>query len=855
MSIYYSFFQHLGIAHPPGYPAFVLLSSIFARLPLISVTLRENYLLELNWNPSIGWKMTQLSTFCGACTAWLIFESTLLTISLINNSELLTSVNSLVAGIVAISYAFMPLVWEYSVSAEVFALNNVLCAIVLYCSLKAIAFLFSENSSNSSVFCKQFIPVYFGAFFSGLAFTNQHTSLLHVSFLILVVMGALFYKVSLNSAVLVITIAGLCCLIGFTPYLHLYFAAKIPHPGSWGDTSSIFGLFRHISRSEYGTFRLGFIEGSENMWERIFRYAVFTNEQMLFLPTIAFLGFAFSSAVHYLSTPSKNQHNRTKFQSPIQKSRSGNNTKKIQNSSTALQVVDEIEKCGSNDSTLLKFMVFLILLGSFLWYTFIWHGVFSNLPLSNPMAFGVHSRFWMQPNIVLSVLLGYLLSNSAATLWLSFGYKDANFVLVCSVVFLYAAAIITARWDMASRSDSLSWTMHKHGENILRNIPNDSILLTHTDLDLNPTRFLQFCESAYVTKSVHQISLQMMPYPWFETQQVPIYSSHGIVFPNSQFEGVSTSRLSQGNARLITQFLNANLRKQGRVKNSLMRSSGMRPIFLDMQAVNEAEIGSMGEWRGFILVPYGLEYLVVPPFYFVNNTSHPPTMLSVFKIASRYHHQSWNALQQVKANFPAINNYFHTKFPPGTWESAAMNVFYDAHYQTGLFYLTWVLDESSQISVDSLGIILDRLLASVLLLQEAWDAGSKYQTFSSSLRDLQRNTALAYMRLQGILSVFYKIQSKIQGSILSQLDQAEDINDFVAEGSALYSPSEKDSYRFLVQLNVREIVINSQESAVGQLWLHKSVQSLEAFVRDYPRDENVAVFAAAAKSAKALLTH
>lgn len=88
----------------------------------------------------------------------------------------------------------------------------------------------------------------------------------------------------------------------------------------------------------------------------------------------------------------------------------------------------------------------------------------------------------------------------------------------------------------------------------------------------------------------------MMPYPWWETVQAKLHE--GIVFPTI-LSGVSTRRESEGNAALVGRFLAANLPLG-------------RAIFLDMQAVNEREIGTVGEWRGFSLVPHGLTYRVLP---------------------------------------------------------------------------------------------------------------------------------------------------------------------------------------------------------------------------------------------------
>lgn len=88
----------------------------------------------------------------------------------------------------------------------------------------------------------------------------------------------------------------------------------------------------------------------------------------------------------------------------------------------------------------------------------------------------------------------------------------------------------------------------------------------------------------------------MMPYPWWESVQAQLHP--GVVFPPI-LGGVSTRRDSKGNAALVTRFLAANLQRG-------------RPIFLDMQAVDEREIGAAGFYRGFSLVPHGLTYQVLP---------------------------------------------------------------------------------------------------------------------------------------------------------------------------------------------------------------------------------------------------
>lgn len=312
---------------------------------------------------------------------------------------------------------------------------------------------------------------------------------------------------------------------------------------------------------------------------------------------------------------------------------------------------------------------------------------------------------------------------------------------------------------------------------------------------------------------------------------------------------------------MITNFLTANLLSH---RDGRHGSRPSRAIYLDMQAVNEAEIDSMGFWRSYILVPNGFEYLVVPPSLFPNASDPRGAPLSVHDIAQRFHLQSWLALQRIKRHFPTITDEFSSRFPRGTWEGAAMNVYYDAHYQLGLFYLTWVMDAQTQVTMENLGLVLDRLVAATLLLQEAWDAAAQYNTFSSSLRDLQRNTALAYMRLHAMLMTVFKIQDKVQGPILAQIDTMDfsmigSANDALAEdvitlsSHEVYSPSEADTGRYLVAPMIRDILTYAPTAASNQDWIHRIIRSLGDYVHDHPQDSNIAVFAAALHKAKSSL--
>ena len=98
----------LGVAHPPGYPLFILLGHIFFRLVP---------------GGSPGFRVNCLSCVCGAGAALLLFLFCQRWYSA-RGHRASCGLALLAAG----SWAFSPLVWQYHVQAEVFSLNNLLVA-------------------------------------------------------------------------------------------------------------------------------------------------------------------------------------------------------------------------------------------------------------------------------------------------------------------------------------------------------------------------------------------------------------------------------------------------------------------------------------------------------------------------------------------------------------------------------------------------------------------------------------------------------------------------------------------------------------------------------------------------------
>uniref|UniRef100_A0A8C3TAI3 Transmembrane protein 260 n=1 Tax=Chelydra serpentina TaxID=8475 RepID=A0A8C3TAI3_CHESE len=210
----------LGVAHPPGYPLFTLLAKLVIGLfPFGSIAYRVNLLCGL----------------LGAAAASLLYY-TVFRLS-----------GSYAGGILAAGvFSFSRLTWQWSITAEVFSLNNLfvglLMALTVHFEEAATA---KERSKISKV----------GAFCCGLSLCNQHTIVLYVLCIVLWVLFQLFKGKELSFGHLLKL--GLCFLAGLLPYLYLPASSYLHRARwTWGDQTTFQGFLTHFLREEYGTFSL-----------------------------------------------------------------------------------------------------------------------------------------------------------------------------------------------------------------------------------------------------------------------------------------------------------------------------------------------------------------------------------------------------------------------------------------------------------------------------------------------------------------------------------------------------------------------------------------------------------------------
>jgi len=201
----------LGVAHPPGYPVWTILGHLFTLLPVGPVSFR----------------VALLSATAGAAGAGLVYAIAF---------RLTRSAWAAVAG--ALALAISPIVWTWSIVPEVFALSDLLAALVVLC-----VWSWHERPERGWLLAA-------AALAGGIGLANQQT--------IVLLAPACLYLLWRRRDVLrrrpgMLVAATAAFAAGLLPYAYLPLAASTRPAWSWGDISSIGDVFDHVLRRGYGT--------------------------------------------------------------------------------------------------------------------------------------------------------------------------------------------------------------------------------------------------------------------------------------------------------------------------------------------------------------------------------------------------------------------------------------------------------------------------------------------------------------------------------------------------------------------------------------------------------------------------
>ena len=411
-----------GVAHPPGYGLWLeLAAAAFAPDPTRAAR-----------------RASLMSALCGAAAVWGCARAAATWARHLDEGR-----HGAIAAVVAGGALLAsPLPWEYATHAEVFALNNALVAFGIWCAAALAAHPRDRR------------PARFAALLVGCCAAHQHASLLTAAPL------AAFAVAWLRAGPLfMLELFAVAVAAWAYPTYKLTERSAAATEGSWGDLTTARGVFTHLTRYEYGTFRLGAsAPGTAGLRPRVLAYFTWSLDQTG--ATVLALALVGAGA----GALSKNRPARR-----------------------AARAVS----------------------GAWALYTLLWHGIWSNLPIHEPsMAYEVHARFWMQPHLLVCVMAG---AGAAAVAARAPKPLPAAALALCVCV---VASRVAALWPALDFSAVAA--LATHGAAALAAVPEGGLLLSHTDLHWNPARYLRACEGA--RPDVTHLSLQLLPYPWFARQ-------------------------------------------------------------------------------------------------------------------------------------------------------------------------------------------------------------------------------------------------------------------------------------------------------------------------------------------------
>jgi len=235
----------LGVAHPPGYPLFTMLGHLFTLLPFGSVAYRVNL----------------MSAVCDALAVSIVAWCTYRLLAPAAPGETWPRGSRwpavCAAAVGALTLAFSSAFWAYSVVAEVFALNNLLAALILLLLLEW------ERRPDRAGF------LWSAGLVSGLGMAHQQTLAFCAPACLLLLASGMRRLVKTHSGAgprvevaRQIGVTLVFFLVGLLPYIYLPLAASRDPALNWGDPRTLQAFVGDVTRAEYGTFRFSAGSGS-----------------------------------------------------------------------------------------------------------------------------------------------------------------------------------------------------------------------------------------------------------------------------------------------------------------------------------------------------------------------------------------------------------------------------------------------------------------------------------------------------------------------------------------------------------------------------------------------------------------
>lgn len=433
----------LGIPHPPGYPLFNLVGKLFTLIPINTIAWRVNLssaVLHLGASFFIYLSVYRLVKFWPAALLASLF------------------------------YSFFPLIWEYSLRAEVFPLNNLLASIILFLIVLSRESYLHYQSGVLDKNCyerKSRLMLYWTLFTCGLALTNHHT-------IILLAPGVLLSLYFYNRTVLfkgpTLFIALAAFVLGLMVYLYIPVRAHAQPFLNWDNAQTIKGFINLVTRSDYGSFNLQNTEADVfSIDEKYLSYLSHLINQIGLLGLIMTLfGLVFLFR--------------------------------------------------QKDKKLGYVFIVLYFFSSFFFITL------ANVPRNTEIFAGVLERFYMLPLVFIALFIGLGIYFLYQMLFLYFEAKKGRAILGGLVLLLALISSLLPFKDLKSPTR----VIHAFGYNILNSVEKNAVVLAGSDTSVNVLGYLQQIE--HVRPDVVLLASNLLYASWYVEQMKKMYPDVTIPF-------------------------------------------------------------------------------------------------------------------------------------------------------------------------------------------------------------------------------------------------------------------------------------------------------------------------------------
>ncbi len=247
----------LGIAHPPGYPLYVLMGWFFSKLPAGNIAHRINLMSACF--AALAAVMVYYITYTIIATRRQVGHSSPPD-SPVHHSQqpdpdrMLHPVISMIA---ALSFAFSITHWQHAIIAEVYSLNAFLCGLIVLLLVKWRAHQQNRTTRASWL-------LYLTAFIFGLGFGNHQTiSLLSPAACFIVL--ATTPRILLNMKKLLLIVLFL--MLGLSIYALVPIRAAQNPPINWGKATTLRQFTWLVSREGYKNVPRG--HALKTLWEEL----------------------------------------------------------------------------------------------------------------------------------------------------------------------------------------------------------------------------------------------------------------------------------------------------------------------------------------------------------------------------------------------------------------------------------------------------------------------------------------------------------------------------------------------------------------------------------------------------------